>query len=54
MSGLQSYNMGHNGHGISMYGILMILMGNLHAGGHSAGGLSFLVYRSNGMPRKEV
>ena len=26
--GLQCYNMGHNGHGINMYNVLMILMGN--------------------------
>ena len=29
------YNMGHNGHGINLYGVLMIPVGNLHAGGHS-------------------
>ena len=28
MSGLQCFNMGHNGHGINMYGVSMILMGN--------------------------
>ena len=25
--------MGHNGHGINLYGVLMIPTGNLHAGG---------------------
>ena len=38
MSGLHCYNMGHDGHGINLYGALMplmILMGNLQAGGHS-------------------
>ena len=35
LSGLQCYNMGHNGHGINLYGVLMIIMGNLHAWGHS-------------------
>ena len=28
MSGLQCYNMGHNGHGINLYGASMTLMGN--------------------------
>ena len=28
MSGLQCFNMGHNGHGISLYGVSMTLMGN--------------------------
>ena len=27
--------MGHNGHGINLYGVLMIIMSNLHAEGHS-------------------
>ena len=31
--GLQCSNMGHNGHGINLYGVVMIFMGNLHAGG---------------------
>ena len=35
LSGIQCYNMGHNSHGINLYGILIIPMGNLHAGGHS-------------------
>ena len=26
MSGLQCFNMGHNGHGINLYGVSMILM----------------------------
>ena len=35
--------MGHNGHGINLYGVVMILMGNLHAGGQSnIGHLSLL------------
>ena len=28
MSGLQCFNMGHNGHGINLYGVSMNLMGN--------------------------
>ena len=32
---IQCYNMGHNVYGINMYGVLMIRMDNLHAGGHS-------------------
>ena len=28
MSGLQCINMGHNGHGINLYGVSMTLMGN--------------------------
>ena len=28
MSGLQFFNMGHNGHGINLYGVSMTLMGN--------------------------
>ena len=28
MSGLQCFNMGHNGHGINMYGVSMTLMDN--------------------------
>ena len=31
---LQCLGMGHNGHGINLNGVLMILMGNLHVGGH--------------------
>ena len=27
------FNMSHNGHGISLYSVVMILMGTLHAGG---------------------
>ena len=28
MSGLQCFNMGHNGHGINLYGVSMTHMGN--------------------------
>ena len=35
LSGIQCYNIGHNGHGIILYGIHMIIMGNLHAEEHS-------------------
>ena len=28
LSGLQCYNMGHNGHGINLYGVIVISMGN--------------------------
>ena len=28
MSGLQCFNMGHNGHGINLYGVGMTLMEN--------------------------
>ena len=35
LSGLQGYNMDHNGHGINLYGVIMTLMGNLHAREHS-------------------
>ena len=35
LSGLQCFNMGHNGHGINLYGVVMIFMGNIHAGGQS-------------------
>ena len=28
MSGLQCFNMGHNGHGINLYGVSMTLMEN--------------------------
>ena len=28
MSGLQCFNMGHNGHGINLYGVSMTIMGN--------------------------
>ena len=35
--------MGHNVHGINLYGVIMTLMGNLHAGGQSnLGHLSLL------------
>ena len=35
LSGLQCFNMGHNGHGINIYDVVMIFMGNLHAGGQN-------------------
>ena len=43
MSGIQCFNMGHNGHGINLYGVVMILMGNVHAGGQSSLGHLSLV-----------
>ena len=33
LSGLQCFNISNNGHGINLYGVVMILMGNLHTGG---------------------
>ena len=45
MSSLQCFNMGHNGHGISMYGVSMTPMGNLHAGGQSSLGHLSLLHR---------
>ena len=45
MSGLQCFNMGHNGHGINLYGVSMTLMGNYHAGGQSSLGHLRLVHR---------
>ena len=44
--GLQCFNMGHNGHGINLYGVVMICMGNLHAGGQSNLGHLSLLHRS--------
>ena len=42
-----NFNMGHNGHGINVYGVVMILMGNLHAGGQSnLGHLSLCTVRA--------
>ena len=35
LSGLQCYNMGHNGHGINLHGAIMTLMGYVHACGQS-------------------
>ena len=35
MSGMQCFNMGHSCHGINLYGVVMILMGNLHEGRQS-------------------
>ena len=32
LSDIQCYNMCHNGHGINLYGVIMITVGNLHAG----------------------
>ena len=43
--GLQCYNMGHNGHGINLYGVIMTLMGKLHAGGQSILGHLSLLHR---------
>ena len=40
--------MDHNGHGINLYGVVMILMENLHAGGQSNLGHLSLVHRSRG------
>ena len=37
--------MGHNGHGINLHGVVMILMGNLHACGQSNLGYSSLLHR---------
>ena len=45
LSGLQCFNMGHNGHGINLYGIVMTLMGNLNAGGQSSLGHLSLLHR---------
>ena len=38
LSGLQCFYMGHNCHRINLYGVIMTLMGNLHAGGQSSQG----------------
>ena len=38
------FNMGHNGHGINLYVVVIILMGNLHAGGQSSLGHLSLVH----------
>ena len=43
MSGLQCFNMGHNG--INLYGVSMTPMENLHAGGQSSLGHLSLVHR---------
>ena len=37
--------MGHNVHGINLYGVVMTLMDNLHAGGQSSLGHLRLVHR---------
>ena len=43
LCGLQCYNMGHNGHGINLYSVIMTIMDNLHVGGQSSlGHLSLL------------
>ena len=47
LSGLQCFNMGHNGDGINLYGVVMILMGNLHAGGQSNLGHLRLIHRTS-------
>ena len=31
---IQWFDMGHNAYGLNMYGVVMILMGNEHVGGH--------------------
>ena len=43
--GMSHYDMGHNGHGINMYGVIMTLMGNLLAGGQSSLGHLTLLHR---------
>ena len=45
LSGLQCFHIGHNGHGINLYGVFMILMGNLYAGGQSNLGYLSLLHR---------
>ena len=45
LSGLLCFNMGHNGHGINMYGVIMTIMGNIHAGGQTSLGHLSLVHR---------
>ena len=51
---LQYYNVSHNGHGIILYGVLIILMGNYLAEGHFDWGLSVLVHRTTGTPHNYV
>ena len=46
LSGLQCYTMGHNGHGINLYGVIMALMGNLDVGGQSSLGDLSLLHRN--------
>ena len=46
MSVLQCYNMGHNGHGTNLCGVIMTRMGNLHAGGQSNLGHLSLLHRT--------
>ena len=45
LSGLQCFNMGHNGHGINLYGVIIIIMGYFHVGGQSNLGHLSLVHR---------
>ena len=45
LSGIQCYDMGHNGHGINLYGVVMTHMGHLHAGGQSNLGHLSLLHR---------
>ena len=46
LSGLQCYNMGHNVHGINLYGVIMTIMGHLHTGGQSSFGHLGLLHRT--------
>ena len=46
LSGLQCFNMGHSGHGINLYVVVVILMENSHVGGQSIPGHLSLVYRN--------
>ena len=45
VSSLQCYNMGHNSRGINLYGVIMTLMGNKHAGWQSSLGHLSLLHR---------
>ena len=45
LSGIHCFNMGHDAHGINMYGVVMILMGNYVGGQSNLGHLS-LEHRS--------
>ena len=43
LSGLRCFNIGYSGNGINLHGVVMIFMGNLHAGGQfNLGHLSLL------------
>ena len=46
LSVLHCYNIGHNGHRINLYGVIMTRVGNLHAGGQSSLGHLSLLHRS--------